>query len=163
MVVVSWFNAFKTFFFFIYSFFFKNFVVITGCFLDLESSFSLKFFLNSLGCSNYNFEYNFGNLFDFRFFYLLNMPIIFIENLFFSFFVCLDLRTENPLLNSRFRKSFLKNTDSFFACSLGSFSDYHFFPVFNFGILLFHFLILFLLNFLIFIYFFFRIFFFLNF
>lgn len=99
----------------------------------METVFFFKVFLNSLGCSNYFFEYDLNFFFDFRFFFLLNDFIVSLENFFFCFFLGVDLRLEHPLLFSRLKKSFIKNYDFFFLISFGFCSDYLLFPVFFLG------------------------------
>ena len=49
------------------------------------------------------------------------------------FFYFFRFKNESPLLHSRFRKSFFKNSSLFFSCSFGLTSDYITFPVFSFG------------------------------
>lgn len=79
----------------------------------MESVLSLKIFLNSIGFSNFFFEKFVYGFLDFRFFFLLNLSIVQLENLFFSFFIFLDLRFESPLLYNRLRQSFLNTMMSF--------------------------------------------------
>jgi hypothetical protein len=88
------------------SFFFSDFFVFIGFFFDLESVYTLKNFLNSISCSNYFFEKSILPFFDFRFFFFLNISILSMENLFFCFFLFIDLRFEAPLLYNKIRKSF---------------------------------------------------------
>lgn len=114
LIIVSWFNAFKTFLFFLFSFFSKKFFCLSGSFLDLEAVSSLKFFLNSIGCSNYSFSLTFFGSFDFRFFFLLNFPIVFIEDLFFCFFISLDLRHDLLCYTVVLGNLFLKTLGYFF-------------------------------------------------
>ena len=104
---ISWFFSFKIFFFFLESFVYSDFFVFIGFFYDLESVYNLKFFLNSMGFSNFFFEKFVYGFLDFRFFFLLNLSILKLEDLFFSFFLFLDLRFDSPLLFNRVRKSFL--------------------------------------------------------
>jgi molybdopterin-dependent oxidoreductase-like protein len=101
--------------------------------LDLESTVSAKLFLNSFGCSNLNYQFNFETFFDFRFVFLLNSTILGLETLLLVFFFGVNLRAELPLLNIRLRKSFLQNDNFLLAFSLGLSLDYLSFPVINFG------------------------------
>lgn len=141
LIVVSWFNAFKTFMFFLFSFFSRNFFCFSGLFLDLEAVSSLKFLLNSLGCSNYSFSLVPFSFFDFRFFFLLNFPIVFIEDLFFCFFISLDLRMNLLCYIVDLENLFLKIQDCFF----------HVLLVLFLIMLLFRFLVLVFFNFILFI------------
>lgn len=104
-----------------------------GSFLDLESVASLKGFFNSLGCSNMNYEANYGSSFDYRFSFLLAGTLVDLERVSLCFFLGVNLRMESPLLHSRLRKSFLSGEHPFlcfsFCCSLEPTS----FPIFNLG------------------------------
>ena len=104
-----------------------------GSFIDLESSFTLKSFINSLGCSNINYEFNLKSFFDFRFFYLMSNSLLILESLSYCLLISLDLRIELPLLHTRLRKSFLKSESSHIFFSLGLSLDYLSFPVVNLG------------------------------
>jgi len=81
---------------------------ICGPFLDLETSFSLKGFFLSFGCSNFNYyESATKTNHDFRAFYFLSKTLASFENLGNVFFFGTNPRLEVPLLNVRLRKSFL--------------------------------------------------------
>lgn len=101
--------------------------------MDLEGVLALKVFLNSLGCSNLNYQFNLNSFFDFRFCFLLNSTIVELEEISYCFFLGLNLRVESPILNSRLRKSFLKNDNFLLSFSFGLSVDYLSFPVINFG------------------------------
>jgi hypothetical protein len=111
--------------------FYNFFYGLCGSFLDIESSLGIKSFFNSIGCSNLNYEFNYCLSFDFRYSYLLNATLSEIEDVFVCFFFGLNLRLESPILNSRMRKSFLKNDNFLLAFSLGLSIDYISFPVLN--------------------------------
>lgn len=112
---------------------FTFFYSLCGPFLDLETVVSTKIFLNSFGCSNFNYQFNYDLVFDFRFSFLLNSTIIGLEDIFSCFFLGLNLRMEIPLLNVRLRKSFLKNDNFLLAFSLGFSLDNVSYPIINFG------------------------------
>lgn len=117
--------------------FLKSFDVlecIFGHFVDLELTLAFKEFFSSFGCSNFCYELNsnFNFFFDFRFFFLLNNTLSFLEHASILILVGTNPRLEVPLLNSRIRKNYLKNDLlSVFALGLGL--DYLTFPVVNFG------------------------------
>ena len=122
--------------------FFKNKFIEAFCgyFIDLDCvSFLKKYFLG-LGCSNFNYLDNRFVLYDFRFYYLLNSTVASLRNLTNLFFIGTNLRLESPLLNSKVRKSFLKNF-SFKAFSLGLGLNYLTYPVRNLGNSIFSFLL----------------------
>ena len=121
--------------------FFKNKFIEAFCgyFIDLDCvSFLKKYFLG-LGCSNFNYLDNRFVLYDFRFYYLLNSTVASLRNLTNLFFIGTNLRLESPLLNSKVRKSFLKNF-SFKAFSLGLGLNYLTYPVRKLGNSIFSFL-----------------------
>jgi len=64
---------------------------------------------------------------------LLNASIISLENLYFCFFLFLDLRFESPILYNKIRKSFVANYSEFIICYVGNFTDYFGFPALNLG------------------------------
>jgi NADH-quinone oxidoreductase chain G len=132
LVITNWFNALYVI---LLNLHFRKFDFVeafTGPFFDIKSNLSLKFFFNSIGCSSINYQSNYNLTSDFRFSFLLNTSIIGLEAVFFCFFLGLNLRAESPLLNSRLRKSFLKN-EHFLAFSIGNGLDYLTFPVVNLG------------------------------
>lgn len=111
-----------------------------GYFLDLECATFLKKYFLGLGCSNFNYLDNCFRLYDFRYYYLLNTTVNTLKNLTNLFFIGTNLRLESPLLNSKVRKSFLKNF-SFKAFSIGLGINYLTYPVRNLGNSIFSFLL----------------------
>jgi len=111
----------------------------TGSFLDLESASALKDFFNSFGCNNISYEklsFSGANL-DFRFSYLLNVTLSFLEEASFVILLSANLRLENPLLNSRLRKNYMKNRGqkhkNFTVLSFGQGVSYGGYPIVNLG------------------------------
>lgn len=70
-----------------------------GSFIDLQTTLTLKGFLNTLGTSNLNFQDNFNTYFDFRFSYLLNTTLNLLEIGTIFFLLGVNLRLESPILN----------------------------------------------------------------
>lgn len=112
---------------------FKNIVSFVGSFLDLDSMIFLKYFFNSFGCCNLNYQWDTRCLSDFRFNFLLSNTLSELEKMSFCFFFGLNLRAESPLLNSRLRKSFLRLGSNFVCFSFGLSLDSISFPVYNLG------------------------------
>ena len=113
---------------------FFNFVNCTyGLFVDLQLAFSLKNFFNSIGCSNISqlniSQYNM----DFRFLFLLNTSLEYIEEVDFVILVCTNLRLEAPLLASRLRKNCIINNFSLKIYSFGLAISNYFLTVKNVG------------------------------
>lgn len=77
---------------------------IFGSFLDIETSIAVKDFFNSFGCSNYNYEKPINILFDFRYYFLLNNTLFYLENSSIIFLIGSNLRLESPLLNLLYAK-----------------------------------------------------------
>ncbi len=107
--------------------------ILTGPFFDIKGGVFLKSFFNSIGCSNYNYQSNYKITFDFRFTYLLNITIINLEYILINFIFNLNLRLESPILNTKIRKSYLKDKEKFLAISIGNSIDYLTFPIINLG------------------------------
>lgn len=99
--------------------------------MDLESAYSLKLFFNSVGCSNISYEKSIYYS-DYRYGYLLKDKVTEFENFDLVIFVSLNLRIENPLLNSRLRKNSIKNARTLFY-SVGQAVVYNNYPVINLG------------------------------
>ena len=99
----------------------------------------MKNFFNSFGCSNISYE----NLFleqipvDFRFTYLLNLTLQELEDVSFVILLNTNVRLENPLINSRIRKNYLKSKGNpakmFTVISFGQAINYSGYPVNNLG------------------------------
>lgn len=104
-----------------------------GPFLDLESVISLKSFFSSFGCSRFNYQFNYGSLFDYRFQFLISSTLEYLEKTNFCIFLGLNLRMESPLLNARLRKNFLKTSSNFLCLYFGLSLDYTSFPAFSIG------------------------------
>ncbi len=132
-MVISWSAAINIFFDYLLSENFSFIEVFTGPFLDLEGSFAVKSFFNSFGCSNINYQFNNSFSFDHRFNFLLSSTLLHLDKLFFCVFLGLNLRVECPLLNSRLRKSFLRNSSVFLCLYFGLSLEYLSFPVFSLG------------------------------
>lgn len=107
--------------------------IFSGNFIDLTVSFCLKKLFNSIGCSNLNYFNNLNFINDFRSSFLLNDTLFFLEDLNIFLFVGLNLRLESPLLNSKFRKLYLKNKFNFFFFSLGQSLNYLSYPLIHLG------------------------------
>src|SRR5690606_36673223 len=105
---------------------------VFGLFVDLELTLSFKDFFSSFGCANFYYEVGVSYLFDFRFFFLLNNTLSYLEHISVFVLIGTNLRLEVPLLNSRIRKNYLGN-DLMAIFSLGLAVDYLTIPVVNFG------------------------------
>lgn len=97
----------------------------------------MKNFFNSFGCSNifyHNLDFTNINV-DFRFLYLLNLTLEELEDTSFIILFNTNLRLENPLLNSRLRKNYLKSRSlphrQFTVLSFGQAINYAGYPVIN--------------------------------
>lgn len=107
--------------------------VISGPFIDLESSLSLRGFFFSFGCNNINYYENTTHvLYDFRAFYFLGKTLKFFENINNVLLLGTNPRLEVPLLNTRMRKNFLLCPFAKFY-SLGLALDNSSYPVKNIG------------------------------
>jgi NADH-quinone oxidoreductase subunit G len=104
-----------------------------GPFIDFETGFVLKTFFNSIGCSNISYQNSFiKSDIDYRLYYLLKNDINEFENFDLIILLGLNLRFDSPLLNSRFRKNFLRNHFIKFY-SLGCSMIYSNYPLLNLG------------------------------
>lgn len=132
LVIVSWTFACIVLLWniYIYSQYFIE--VFCGYFIDLESAFFLKNLFLDIGCANYNYLDNKLYMYDFRYFYQLNINISSLKNLTKILFLGSNLRLESPILNYKLRKSFLKNY-TFKAYSIGISNNYLTYPVVNLG------------------------------
>jgi hypothetical protein len=102
--------------------------------MDLDSIFALKSFFSGFGCGNITFienKLNSINL-DFRFTYLLNIFLINLEEINNLLIIGSNPRLEAPLLNSRLRKNYLKNSN-FKVYSIGLALNYLTYPIKNIG------------------------------
>jgi len=105
--------------------------VFCGSFLDLQAVLYLKSFVNSFGSSNFFLMDNpFFDLVDFKFYYLLNSSLEFLETKFNVLFIGLNIRLEIPLLNLRLRKAYMLY-DFFSAYSIGCSLNFLTYPVQN--------------------------------
>lgn len=102
-----------------------------GSLIDLESAYAIKIFFNSIGCSKIANEKPLDSV-DHRYGYLLKDKVTAFENFDVVIFVSLNLRMENPLLNSRLRKNANKNSKTIFY-SVGQAVVYNNYPVMNLG------------------------------
>lgn len=132
-VVISWAAAIAIFFDYLVFAQYPFLEAVAGPFLDLESTFSLKSFFHSLGCSNINYEANQGLPWDYRFSFLLTGTLEALEKVSLCFFLGLNLRLEAPLLHARLRKSFLAGDRSFLCFSFGVSLEPSSFPIFSLG------------------------------
>lgn len=111
----------------------KNFInSIIGNFIDLESSLCMKSFFSSFGCSNIFFLNENKPSFDLRYSYLLNVTLVGLERLDTVLLIGCNPRLEVPLLNTRLKKNYSKNS-KFKAYSIGLSLNYTTFPVRNLG------------------------------
>lgn len=134
-IVISWVKALKLFIDYIFDIELKNIEAICGPFLDLETGLLLKYFFNSFGCSNIFYQGSSLNLIntDFRFMFLFNSKIIDLEEANFVLLIATNLRLENPLLNMRLRKNYIKRGPELIILSFGLTIDYSTYPVLNIG------------------------------
>jgi len=110
---------------------YQSIKAVIGARIDLETAYSLKIFFNTIGSSN--ISYSEGSILcDDRYSFLLKDKVSDFENFDMIVFISLNLRIENPLLNSRIRKNFIKNplTRTY---SLGQAITYNNYPVINLG------------------------------
>lgn len=130
-ISLSWIDSVRLFFFELINTKYLN--IIGGNFIDLFTFVSLKDFFTSIGCSNFFFSYNdyFLNV-DFRFSYLLNLPLKNFEVLNLIFLLNVNLRFELPLLNYRIKRIAAKNF-YFKFYTLGGLADYVGFKVYALG------------------------------
>ena len=133
-IIISWAIAFNFYIHNINKLKFNYIQAFCGPFFDLHSSFYIKKFFNSFGCSNITYFENSSlhTIFDFRIFYLLNKTLLELENINNFFFIGTNLRMEVPLLNLRLRKNYLENKNMI-SYSLGLSLNYLTFPVQNIG------------------------------
>jgi hypothetical protein len=82
----------------------EHFEFVYGSFAELELVSSTKIYLNIFGCTNFLNSDNVYYSLDFRFLYLLNSTIVFLEIADFVIFIGLNLRLEAPLLNHAYTK-----------------------------------------------------------
>jgi len=93
--------------------------VVTGHFLDLETAFVAKNFLNQMGCFNLFSDEELFCCYDFRFMFLLGVTLNLLEFVNVVFLVGINLRLEAPLLNSRIRKNMLLSSMNLAVYSFG--------------------------------------------
>lgn len=94
---------------------------------------ALKYYFAGYGCSTICYENDNFSLFDFRFSFLLNSTITYLERINNFLFIGTNLRLEAPIINARIRKAYLSSND-FKAYSLGLAINYLTYPVLNLGI-----------------------------
>jgi NADH-quinone oxidoreductase chain G len=104
---------------------------ICGKYTDLETAKTIKNLFNSIGSNTLSYEKSKYRHFDFRCTYLLNTAISELENVSAVILINCDLRVENPLLNSRIRKNYLKSQIPIF--SVGNALTYSTYPIINVG------------------------------
>lgn len=133
-IIISWSIAFNFYIHKLYQLKSNYIQAFCGPFFDLHSSFYIKKFFNSFGCSNISYyeESNIFSIFDSRIFYLLNKTLLELENINNFFFLGTNLRMELPLLNLRLRKNYLENKNMI-SYSFGLSLNYLTFPVQNLG------------------------------
>ena len=109
-----------------------NISAICGNFIDLHTGHGIKGLFNSIGSNNIYHQYVHGYVdHDFEFMYLLNHTMEQIERVNHIMLLNTNLRTENPLLNSRIRKNYLNNKVTIY--SFGNGLTYTTYPVINIG------------------------------
>ena len=105
---------------------------ICGNFVDLHTGHGIKGLFNSMGSNHIYHQYVHGHLsHDFEFMYLLNHTMEQIERVNHIMLLNTNLRTENPLLNSRIRKNYLNNKVNIYG--FGNGLTYNTYPVINIG------------------------------
>jgi NADH-quinone oxidoreductase chain G len=110
---------------------YKKIAAVCGKYTDLETAYSIKQFFNSIGSQEISYETNAVICNDFRFTYLLNCTIAGLESCSLVILINSNLRLENPLLNSRIRKNYLKSKVPVY--SFGNAVTYTTFPIINLG------------------------------
>jgi len=106
--------------------------VYCGPFLSIASILSIKSFFYATGLYNIQYSNYSYNFLDFRSYFLLNDSIIQMDCKTNILFVGLNCRLESPILNAKFRKSYLDNED--FTCySLGLALHHTTYPILNLG------------------------------
>lgn len=111
---------------------YDDIAILCGNYIDIMTSLAVKKFYNTFGCSNIEYENSFYKQADFRFLYLLNNSLDFIEKVELVIFCNTNPRLESPLLNARFRRNHLNNVNcTFFA--LGNSFNYNSYPITNIG------------------------------
>ena len=136
-IVISWDYAILWFFKFFKNVILKNHNIIAsvGFFSDLQTTLSLKGFLNTFGCSNilYNLK-KINWIFDFKDLFSLNILIEKLELIKFYLFISCDLRLESPVLNIRIKKNYnLNKTNELYIYSYGLSLNYSTYPIKNLG------------------------------
>ena len=105
---------------------------ICGNFVDLHTGHGIKSLFNSIGSNHIYHQYVHGDVVnDFEFMYLLNHTMEQIERVNHIMLLNTNLRTENPLLNSRIRKNYLNNKVTIYG--FGNGLTYATYPVINIG------------------------------
>lgn len=106
--------------------------VLLGNFVDLHTAHGVKQLFNSIGCNHIYHQYSKNRVAsDFEFSFLLNHTMDQIERLNHICIINANLRTENPLLNSRLRKNSLNNRVAIY--SFGNGLTYATYPIINIG------------------------------
>ena len=113
----------------------KNFFVgMLGPFVDITTCLSLKNFFNIIGVSSIISYFKFKWIYDFKFFFLLNNSLEFLEFVYFFLFIGCDLRLENPLLNIRIKKNYnINKNNELFLFSYGLSLNNMNYPIKNIG------------------------------
>lgn len=99
LLVVSWDSILFLLLDFIFLKPFDILECVFGHFVDLELTLGFKDFFLSFGCSNFYYESGSNFLFDFRFFFLLNNTLSFLEHINILVLIGTNPRLEVPLLN----------------------------------------------------------------
>jgi len=128
---INWIIALELFLNYINNLFLISLEAVCGNFVDLETVFSLKYFFNSIGCSNIFFIDYINYSVDFRFLYLLNTSLIALEDSNLIILIGCNLRLEAPLILTRIRKKILTARNKIEIYSFGLNNNY--LPVKNFG------------------------------
>ena len=117
--MISWEISLIILLFKLLSFLFKNLNLIFGPFVELELIFSLKNFLNSIGCSNLYYTNCLNLCGDTRLNFLFSNTFLSLGKVLFYFIFALNLRLELPLLLIRIRKFFFLQDQNLLFFSFG--------------------------------------------
>lgn len=131
-IIISWKYALYIYIYMLYVKSEDYIYILCGPYMSLDLAYNLKYFFNSLGCSNIFYYDNTIINSDFRYSYLLNITVNSINSISTLILLGLNPRLELPLLNSMIRKNYL-NDLNFKVYSIGVSTDYITYPVINIG------------------------------